>query len=550
MEYAKDIISTFKEEFSEQYLNKKWISKQYKLIFENRNPETSHKLEIYLKDKEVLVLKDIYLYLIKQSDEELESEIAYYHKEHDNIDEDLLIYLPPITSTKGDDEKQMTFDGIILKSLSNNHNELSLSSFINSTCISYISEDINKLISLIKASSRAEEFILSKYGKNFLDRIYFEDQTINYYSEELNELTEYTLISNDPVTNCVYYEDEVKIHVTSEFDNCNLIKLISLLNNKQGFCKWFPFISKSKNLKSFSKTKSIYFIESEIPIIQDRELYLFGFISNQILNKGKILFVNRSVDNVDIFKNDYKENISLDNERLFSPSIVFEITIKSENCFVLTMFVDLFHKLKFNDIQLVEIIIKQISKKIFSAIYDQINLETSKNKKINDDANEEVVRYYSALIDNYLKIIEKERLDNKKINNGNNIEFLMEYQNDDDLSDPNEDIADNADRKNDDSSFNRKNSDLDEKDIILNKENIKKSSQILDLVGLNTVNPKKKDEVLVTESKEIFNSIEEEEKSKITDENNESSNRSSVINNSKRINIIKNPTKEKSSKDN
>ena len=541
-EYYK-ILHTLVKEYPKNIFNKDWIKKTYNTLMHNENElittkiknieneikDTHSELE-NLKDvvesnayenlslndkikfenkKQELILKEklrSYYELIKSvtnlynsffntSKEENDKIIKKYKDEYNKMHKNLVINITKTDNNNSDIEykTQLKNSNINLNKAFNNNTMFI--QIIEEAVKSYIyCNNLIRIFALIKNSTLAQNYIASKYGIDFVNRIIFENSTLIYYQEEKKEIKDYTLISISPYTKCIYYEDEIKIFITKnlelneseenkqettnikeedyvltdktkiinyviiknpstnlQFFSDKLSNLFLMFNNKIAYDCWFSLIKESKVLKTYNtpiedhnyykqlNTKFLHYIKSEISIIQDREMYLYSFIVNELKEKGKIYFVCRSVDNEEIFSNDFKNKTTLDNERIVTPCIVIEITIISLSCARMDMFIDLFHKLKFNDIQLIEVMVRQICKKITEEIdllgvdynYD-VNKKLKENiinkikglinmlpNKVNSFTNKEskdFKKFYSDEALNYLKFLYKEENSFKKYN--------------------------------------------------------------------------------------------------------------------------------------
>lgn len=255
---AEEIILEFKREFGTRMMDKEWVEQKYKLIYDNNNSEIKKKIEKYIENPEEIELQCLEtLYQeLTLSEEEKISNINKHLEELANFDKRLVIHLPPI-----DSETVITYESLTSDKISDFKDKTSITGFINQTCKLYEEEDkFIKLIALVRASKKAEQFILNKKGKPFLDRLYFENQIFEYYKNELNEMDEYTEILKEPVVKCLYYIDELKIQTTKTIENVNIPELLNFLNNKEHFRKWFALITESETYKEYSHTKHLYWL--------------------------------------------------------------------------------------------------------------------------------------------------------------------------------------------------------------------------------------------------------------------------------------------------
>lgn len=477
---AEEILIAFKHEFLGNMFNKDWVNEKYDLIYNNPNNEIRESLMIHAANPEEIELQSLEgLYReFNLKEEEYAGKINRYNENFIKQNKSHIIHLAPI-----DSEKLITYEGVTTDKIVNLKDKSSVISFINQTCKLYEEEDkINKLVALVTSSKKAEEFILNKKGRKFLDILYFENNLLTYYKNECNELDEYTEISKDPPTSCIYYSDEIKFYTIKRINNCNIVELLYFLNEHAALEKWFPLIAESKILHSFSPTKKIYCVKSEIPIIQDRELYMYSYVFNQIKENGKIYFLSQSIDGVEFFKNDFKDRYEIENERMYSPCIVIEVTIIGKDEVDVSIFADLFHKLKFTDIQLVEVLVKQSVKKIIERFVEVMTSPKLIRKYSPKQAKHTTVfkDFYKDQLEEFLKILEDEKNTTDKVGKPDEEDAKINVENE---KSKNKQIPSDNDNENEASSISEKSNK--DKDAAIE---IKNDSQQEDKVNNKSIN--------------------------------------------------------------
>lgn len=415
---AEEILFKIKNEYNKCMFDSDWIVESYKQIFENSNQNIQNELLKYISMKqetEIQSIKALYKVFNKETQEEETKKIKETEKAKfkllENKHPSYVISLPPTN----DSQNEATYNDILEQKLKLKFKEFdevsSIYGIINQACKMYDEEDnLTRLTSLLNKGIKIQNLIFKKKNKEYLDRALFEDEIIKYYNKEMLEVDEYTEIIKYPSVKCLYTEVSIKLKVTNEIKNCSMQKLFQMLNNKDSLKNWFPFINESKTIVNFSESKSIYYTRSLIPIIQDRELYLYGFVDNQLLENGKVLFYCRSADNLtnqmpeDIFAGMFKATQIDEIQRMYAHCIVFEVNVISPNKATIDLFVDINHELKFVSIVLVEVISKQICKMFSDKITEICGNDNKLNKYIPSLPTEFQKNYaifYEDLINKY-----------------------------------------------------------------------------------------------------------------------------------------------------
>ena len=421
---AESVIAKVRHEFNKYCFDTNWITSSYTLVFNNPSSDVQNDLNQIIVKKsmtEINAIKSLYTLLKNQVGSEevtnMENEEKYKFELFEKTNKEKVVALPPHQGYIND----RTYSDILEQMLKTKFKQFdevtSIYGIINQACELYDQEDnIDKLTFLLNSSNKVKELICKKKNQNYVDRANFEYEIINLYNQERMEELEYTTICIEPLIKCLYNETSIKLIVSNRLDDCNIQKLVCMLNYKDSIQKWFPFIAESKTLTIFSETKSIYYIRSEIPIIQDRELYLYGFLDNNLLEKGKIIFYAKSADNInshqpeDIFARMFKTFNIDEIQRIYANCLVFEINVLSNNEATIEMFVDINHHLKFVNVQLVEVICKQICKQFSDKIKSICESKNGFDKFLPSNPNDHQLsfqNYYSNLIPNFYQRLDK-----------------------------------------------------------------------------------------------------------------------------------------------
>lgn len=376
---AEEIITRIREEFKFKMLDETWIRRSYSELFENPNNSLQKAIDKIIEERQqpiVNSIESLYLHINdNKKKQDLSNTIAISKATLGKNEQE--VYLAPIDNFQ---DERFNYNRIISDLIATQFNEYgnfnSIYGVVNQAVRKYEEEDeIHTIMNITGgAEEKMRDILHKKKGREFTDRLYFEQEVIKKYQEEALSRDEYSKINNDPLTKCYYTDNNIKLYFEKTFKDVSIFHMIKLLYNHDAYSKWFPFISKSKTHSYFSKSKKIYYERSEIPIIQDRELYLYGFVHNNLKRDRKIYFYSKSCDNLttgeteDIFKGYVKPKNEEDILRIYAHNICFELEIRGKNEANLIGHVDLAHKLKFVNIQLVEVISKQIVKKIIEKL--------------------------------------------------------------------------------------------------------------------------------------------------------------------------------------
>lgn len=411
---AEEILFKIKSEFNKNMFFQNWVIDSYELLFENPNLEVRKALAEYASKKsetEIHAIRSLYSVLNKQTGDEeirnIEDKEKYQFENFEKLEKNKVIALPPQVEYLN----ERTYVDILEQRLRMMFKEFtevtSIYGIINQACKLYDEEDnITKLTNLIKSSAKVRELVFKKKSKEYLDRALFEDNVITYYNQEMMEDLDYITICLDPEIKCLYNEVNLKLQFKSRLGDINAQKLICMLNYKDSIKDWFPFIDESKTIVVFSESKFLYYVRSLIPVIQDRELYLYGFVDNQLMESGKLTFYCRSADKnnegepEDIFTGIFKPSDIEEIQRIYAHCITFEINILSDKEVNLDVFIDIDHKLKFVNVQLVEVMAKQICKKICDKITEISQSETTLDKycpKLPNELQKNFSHFYKDL---------------------------------------------------------------------------------------------------------------------------------------------------------
>ena len=60
--------------------------------------------------------------------------------------------------------------------------------------------------------------------------------------------------------------------------------------------EWLPFCSHAYNIKSVDLSSKVAYLKMELPLISDREMYLYGIGIDKLEENGKILIISKTID--------------------------------------------------------------------------------------------------------------------------------------------------------------------------------------------------------------------------------------------------------------
>lgn len=72
--------------------------------------------------------------------------------------------------------------------------------------------------------------------------------------------------------------------------------LISLVYEVELYTKWMPFCKEGNMLKKIDRSTKVAHLKFNLPIISNREVFLWGAGIDRIYQNGKMLIVVKSID--------------------------------------------------------------------------------------------------------------------------------------------------------------------------------------------------------------------------------------------------------------
>lgn len=410
---AEVIFFNLKKDFNDNFMNYEWIESVYKSIYNN---DQIRREIIGYNDTTVDLV--IHLYESFQFFQKNQNDQQNERKEHIKLmKNEFLEYesrnnvfkLQPCKNTDFD----ITFNDLLKDLFRKKYDEFnagdnnSLYGVVNQACKMYEEQyNIEALTNLIKNFKKSTEIIYNKYNDEFLNQIFFESLALENYYYITKEEKNFKVINDNPKIECVYDNITLKIKMQTEIVNYKLEHIIENFMNREKIINWFPFLEEVKIKQKISKTKSIYYVKTLIPIIQDREVYLYGFF-NAKLNRNKdggvLQFMAKSADDLSnkkpekIFENMFDTSEKPEIQRVYAHNITFDIIFDNNNKIAkINLILDINHGMTFVNIQLVEVICKQLFyqfdeklKKFFSNQSE----ENDGNQILNLDRLQRIVSY-------------------------------------------------------------------------------------------------------------------------------------------------------------
>lgn len=391
---AEVLFYNLKKEFNDNYLNYDWIQKACNSIKEKKDIETE--ITSY-SDSTIILISDLNESFQKDKLDQYIKKIKNEYIDYDNKSNRNLFKIQPSKNTNFD----ISYNDLLADLFRKKYNEFNAGDkekgfygIANQACKMYEEQfNIEALTTLIEKNyKQATEIIYNKYNSDFLNQVFFEKLALENYDHNMKKEKNFKVINDNPKIECVYDNISLKIKMCTEIENYNLEHMIKMFNNREFIKEWFPFIEENEIKHKISKTKCIYYIKTLIPIIQDRELYLYGFLNAQFdRNKegGILQFIAKSADDLSnkkpdkIFESMFKTKEYPETQRMYAHNITFEIIFDSSDIAKINLILDLNHGMTFVNIQLVELICKQL----FSQLKDKM-IETFSKKSKSKDPNQ------------------------------------------------------------------------------------------------------------------------------------------------------------------
>jgi hypothetical protein len=172
----------------------------------------------------------------------------------------------------------------------------------------YQKETTFKFLKIINEDVILKNKIFEWKGDSFKNLVNFEESTINFFEQEINDYEGFTKINNKQFN---LFSKVIAGTVTIKFEkeiDVNLIDLVSIIYEVGKYPKWFPFCRLSEVLNQPGKAKKVVYMISAIPVISDRDFLIYGFGINKLKEEGTILILCRSIEeNSGVFVDEFKK---------------------------------------------------------------------------------------------------------------------------------------------------------------------------------------------------------------------------------------------------
>jgi hypothetical protein len=136
----------------------------------------------------------------------------------------------------------------------------------------------------------------------------FEEKVISFFHKEINDKDGYTKIKDSKFNFSTRIMDKT---LTMRFEKeieVNLLHLVSIIYEVNYYCKWYPFCKVSTTVNQPGKAKKCVYMIVEIPIIKDRDFFVYGFGINRLREDGTVLILCRGIDEESgIFQKEFKK---------------------------------------------------------------------------------------------------------------------------------------------------------------------------------------------------------------------------------------------------
>ena len=172
----------------------------------------------------------------------------------------------------------------------------------------YSREEHFAFLDIINSSSIIKEKILSTRSTSFHNLLSFEEKVISFFHKEINDKDGYTKIKDSKFNFSTRIMDKT---LTMRFEKeieVNLLHLVSIIYEVNYYCKWYPFCKVSTTVNQPGKAKKCVYMIVEIPIIKDRDFFVYGFGINRLREDGTVLILCRGIDEESgIFQKEFKK---------------------------------------------------------------------------------------------------------------------------------------------------------------------------------------------------------------------------------------------------
>lgn len=172
----------------------------------------------------------------------------------------------------------------------------------------YYHEEIHEFFKIINSNNLIKERILSQKTDTFINLLRFEESTLDFFNQEVNDNAGYTRIKGSKFNFATRITGKtVTLRFEREFD-VELINLVSIMYEVNYYCKWYPFCHVSETLDQPGKAKKCVHMIVNLPIIKDRDFLIYGFGINRLRENGTILILCRGIqEDSGIFQREFKQ---------------------------------------------------------------------------------------------------------------------------------------------------------------------------------------------------------------------------------------------------
>jgi len=237
---------------------------------------------------------------------------------------------------------------------------------VNDCCKALENEEFMVFLKMIKEDEKLKNKIFDHKGESFRNMVDFEETSLNFFLTELNDKHNYTKIKNN---NFDLSFRQLKNQTTLRFEkslDIPIVDLLSLIYEVEFYPKWFPFNSYSKCIKQPGKAKKVVYLINSIPVISDRDFFIYGFGVNRIKENNTIMLICRSINNDSVIFAEELRNKS--NKKYIRGDIYifgFEIKLVSDKKVHVKGLVNIDPKIEF----IPQWLINKVSQKVFYFYY-------------------------------------------------------------------------------------------------------------------------------------------------------------------------------------
>jgi hypothetical protein len=158
----------------------------------------------------------------------------------------------------------------------------------------YNTEQLTEVLRVIYSNTIQKEKLFRNKDEKV---IMFEESVMNYLGQELAAGSGFTDCSNKNFTMSykVTKDNSITLKFEKELD-VNFINFLSLVYETACYPKWFPFMVHSELSHQPGKAKKVVYMQSNIPIISNRDFLIYGFGVNKIKENRTLLVCVKSIE--------------------------------------------------------------------------------------------------------------------------------------------------------------------------------------------------------------------------------------------------------------